>query len=283
MIHVGFISTLGRLRDVDPAQVKALAESIEEVGLINPITVYPREIIRNGQPVEGYGLVAGAHRLEAVKSLGWQEVPAIVVDLDDDDRIIAECDENLCGTKLTASEQAMFTAKRKDAYLNKHPETAHGANQHTRGEENFSTPDFATDTAAKTGVTARKVRMDAERGEKVTPAALAMVKGTSLDTGAFLDKLKKIKPDNQCEYVQRKLDSLNKPKPATKETGNKSKIDADVKSRAAKEAAEIIAEHVPGEWWDAIKANLYSAGARNIADAFTNITGESLMDKGGFK
>ena len=285
MIHVGFISTLGRLRDLDPAQVKALAESIEEVGMLNPITVYPREIIRNGQPVEGYGLVAGAHRLEAVKSLGWQEVPAIVVDLDDHDRVIAECDENLCGSKLTASEQAMFTAKRKDAYLAKHPETAHGGDRKSnpQDEDLNRAPSFANATAERTGVSRQTVERNAERGEKVTPAALAMVKGTSLDTGAFLDKLKKIKPENQCEYVQRKLDSLNKPKPATKETGNKSKIDADVKSRAAKEAAEIIAGHVPGEWWDAIKANLYSAGARNIADAFTNITGESLMDKGGFK
>ena len=105
----------------------------------------------------------------------------MVVDLNDDDRIIAECDENLCGTKLTASEQAMFTAKRKEAYLNKHPETAHGKATADK-EENISS--FDRDQAEKTGVTARKVRMDAARGEKVTPAALAMVKGTSLDTGA---------------------------------------------------------------------------------------------------
>ena len=284
MIHVGFISTLGRLREVDPAQVKSLAESIKEVGLINPITVYPREIIRNGQHVEGYGLVAGAHRLEACKSLGWQEVPALVVDLDANDRIIAECDENLCGSRLSPSEKAEFTAARKRAYEGKHGpakgNSARGANTVMgRGDvtDNLSTTSFADDQADKTGETARNVRRNAERGEKVTPAALAMVKGTSLDTGAFLDKLKKIKPDNQCDYVQRKLDDLNRPKP--KDDGKKAKIDADVKSRAAKEVAEIIAEHVPSGWWDAVKANLYAAGARNIADAFTNITGESLMDR----
>jgi len=209
MIPVGFISTMGRLREVDQDQVARLAESIKEVGLLNPITVYRREIIRNGQPVDGYGLVAGAHRLEACKRLGWQEVPAVVVDLDDDDRIIAECDENLCGTKVSATEQAMFTAKRKEAYLRKHPETAHGQASPSK-EENISS--FDRDQAAKTGVTSRKVRMDAERGEKVTPAALAMVKGTSLDTGAFLDRLKKVKPENQPDYVQRELDAAKKPK-----------------------------------------------------------------------
>ena len=254
MIHVGFISTLGRLRDVDPAQVKALAESIEEVGLINPITVYPREIIRNGQPVEGYGLVAGAHRLEAVKSLGWQEVPAIVVDLDDDDRIIAECDENLCGSKLTASEQAMFTATRKEAYLRKHPETAHGKASPGK-EDNLSS--FDRDQSEKTGVDPRTVRRNAERGEKVTPAALAMVKGTSLDTGAFLDKLKKIKPDNQCDYVQRELDKLRAPKPQKKAAAHAPDPDDDYSVRekhvtalmnawnkAGKEAREQFLERI---------------------------------------
>ena len=149
VIDVGFISTLGRLRAVDAAQVAALAASIKEVGLLNPITVYRRAIIRNGQDVDGYGIVAGAHRLEACKSLGWQEVPVVVVDLSDDARIIAECDENLCGSKLTASEQAEFTKMRKEAYLRLHPETVHGANQHTRGVDKLSTPSFAEDQAAK--------------------------------------------------------------------------------------------------------------------------------------
>lgn len=59
----------------------------------------------------------------------------------------------------------------------------------------------------------------------------------------------------------------------------RSKIDADVKERAAKEVAEIIAEYVPGEWWDAVKANLYAAGASNIANELTNATGQSIMDR----
>jgi ParB family chromosome partitioning protein len=221
MIHVGFISTLGRMRDVDPAQVKTLAESIKEVGLLNPITVYKREIIRNGQAADGYGLVAGAHRLEACKSLGWQEVPAQVVDLDDDDRIIAECDENLCGSRLTPAEKAEFTRARKEAYLRKHPETAAGvaqANGMNRKlgnnvADNLSATSFDNDQAEKTGVDPRTVRRNADRGEKITPAALAMVKGTKLDTGEFLDRLKKVKPENQCEYVQRELDAARKPKP----------------------------------------------------------------------
>jgi hypothetical protein len=93
-------------------------------------------------------------------------VPAVVVDLDENDRIIAECDENLCGSNLTPAEKAEFTAARKKAYLAKHPETAAGVAgataRHGDATENFSTASFADDTAARTGVTARKVCMDAD-------------------------------------------------------------------------------------------------------------------------
>lgn len=274
MIHVGFISTLGRLRDIDRDQVASLAESIKEVGLLNPITVYHREIIRNGQPCQGFGLIAGAHRLEACKSLGWQEVPAVVVDLDEHHRVIAECDENLCGSKLTAAEQAIFTAKRKAAYLALHPETEHGRNQHA-GVAKSATPSFADDQSQKTGVAARTVRQNAERGEKVSPAALALLKGTNLDKGTYLDKLKSMEPEEQVRKVS---EDLKPQKRQQSDTQKAAKIDADVKARAATEVAEMIAEHVPGEWWDAAKANLYASGAKNIADALSNIIGQSVMD-----
>lgn len=225
MIHVGFISTLGRLRSVDPTQVAALAASIAEVGLLNPITVYRREIIRNGQPAEGFGLVAGAHRLEACKSLGWQEVPAVIVDLDENDRTIAECDENLCATKLTPTEAAMFTAERKRAYEAKHPETAHGKASPGK-DDNLSS--FAADTAAKTGVDARTVQRNAERGAKVTTAAMAMVKGTGLDTGAYLDKLKKVAPADQPAKVKADLAALRDKAPKPPRVAPVPKDDADV-------------------------------------------------------
>jgi ParB family transcriptional regulator, chromosome partitioning protein len=206
-VDVGLISTLGRLRSTDAAQVKALAESIKEVGLLNPITVYRREIIRDGQPVEGYGLVAGAHRLEACKILGWQEVPTVAVDLSDDARVIAECDENLCASSLTKSERALFTRRRKEAYEALHPETAHGGDRKSSRQLcDLNEPArFTADTAAKTGQSERAVQRDAERGEKITPAALEKIKGTRLDTGVYLDKLKKVAPEKQVETVERDL------------------------------------------------------------------------------
>ena len=53
----------------------------------------------------------------------------------------------------------------------------------------------------------------------------------------------------------------------------------DVFRTSTNNVAEMIAEHVPGEWWDAIKANLYASGASGIANELTNITGQSVMDR----
>lgn len=67
---------------------------------------------------------------------------------------------------------------------------------------------FTEDTAAKTGKSERTIQRDAQRGEDIDPPALGMVRGTPLDTGAFLDQLRKIKPENQLSFVERKLEAL---------------------------------------------------------------------------
>ena len=64
-----------RLRDgrrkLDTDHIKELADSIQELGLLNPITI-DRE----------YFLIAGLHRLEAAKQLGWTKVECTVSSLE---------------------------------------------------------------------------------------------------------------------------------------------------------------------------------------------------------
>lgn len=194
-----------RLRDLSEATVAALVNSIGDVGLLNPITVYPRKLFRGGNQVDGYGLVAGLHRKVACERLGLVEIEANVVDLDDLDRQIAECDENLCGTQLSASDRARFTKRRKDAYEAKYPETKHGGDRKSHQVDNLSTRSFADDQAAATGVDPRTVRRDAERGEKIDPRALAKVTNTKLDTGKYLDGLKALPVGEQIKKVQADL------------------------------------------------------------------------------
>ncbi|WP_210241807.1 hypothetical protein [Mesorhizobium sp. B2-5-9] len=81
---------------------------------------------------------------------------ADVIEADDLHAELTMIDENLCRAELSPGDRAVWTARRKAIYLEMHPETKHGENQYTRGEENISTPSFAKDTAEKTGQTHRK-------------------------------------------------------------------------------------------------------------------------------
>ena len=60
-----------RRRDLDPAKVEALAESVLEEGIKVPIQVRP-----DGDRLV---LVEGLHRMEAAKALGEETVPALLV------------------------------------------------------------------------------------------------------------------------------------------------------------------------------------------------------------
>lgn len=275
-LPISSIAPRADARAIDPATVAGLAESIAAVGLINPIRVRASG--------DGWEVIAGMHRLEACKSLGLVEIGCDVVEDDDLRAELAMIDENLCRAELSPSDRARQTARRKAIYLELHPETGHGTPGVSRQvgdtRERANADRFTSDTAKATGTSERTVQRDAERGEKVIDEALDMIRGTKLDTGTYLDKLKKLDANDQVQAVKRDLAFLRQQERDKAKAATRSKIDSDVKARAAKEVAEIIAEHVPGEWWDAVKANLYAAGASNIAHELTNITGQAVFDRG---
>ena len=106
-IHIFQIKINDGRREADPEAVHELADSISKVGLLNPITVD-----------QEYTLIAGLHRLEAAKLLGWAEIECSVNDLDGLLAELAEIDEmilsisvdtfnsKICGTYAAASRAA---------------------------------------------------------------------------------------------------------------------------------------------------------------------------------
>lgn len=84
-------------RHRDDEALAQLAESINSVGLIAPIRVR-----RVGH---GYEVVAGSHRLQAVDSLGWREVPCVVTTDDDIAAELAMIAENLHRAELSVLER----------------------------------------------------------------------------------------------------------------------------------------------------------------------------------
>ena len=73
--------------------VDSLKKSIESVGLIHPLTVNAEN-----------ELLAGARRFQAVRELGWDEVPVQVIDRDLLVQELISIDENLVRAPLTSLE-----------------------------------------------------------------------------------------------------------------------------------------------------------------------------------
>lgn len=279
MIPVDMIENGQRLRAISEAQVASLINSIADVGLLNPITVYPRQLYRGGVAVDGYGLIAGLHRKTAYERLGLAEIEANVLDLPDLERQIAECDENLCAPQLTPADRAMFTKRRKEAYEALHPETRHGANQHTRSSQVAKS--YADDQAEKTGVHANTVRRDAARGAKVEEEALQLIRGTQFDNGTYIDRLARLDKADQVKAVKEDVAVLKRPSQLPSLASvQRVKLDADIRTRAAKACAELLAEHLPPDAWDHFKSNLAVTTTKDLLTEFTNITGQSIMDRG---
>ena len=104
------------------AEVDKLAASIKEIGLIQPITVISKTIMR-GLPEPGWKIVAGHHRVAACRALGWTEIDALVIDdvsyLQSE---LIEIDENLCRAELSKAQRTKHTKRRADVWLALHPE-----------------------------------------------------------------------------------------------------------------------------------------------------------------
>lgn len=223
-IPIKLVNIGDRLRGLDEGQVLALMESIKEVGLINPVLVYPRRIMGDDFPAgaDGYELITGAHRLEAYKRLGHSEILARIVKKPGDSRdgllhSLMEVDENLCGPWLSNKDRIRFLQRRKDIYIALHPETRLGASQAAgmnralgRGGQvvrdvESNVVSFAKETAQRTGRSERDIRRDVERGEKIKPSLFDKIDGTALDTGKYLDQLKRLPMKEQEEKVKHDL------------------------------------------------------------------------------
>lgn len=146
---------LGR-RDASLNGIGELVRSISEVGLLNPITVDPE-----------HTLIAGLHRLEAAKRLGWTEIECTVCGLEGLQAELVEIDENVVRTALSTIEYGELLERRKEIYESLHPETKAGAAQaagmnratgrHVSDKMSPTSKSFAQDTAAKLGISARTV------------------------------------------------------------------------------------------------------------------------------
>ncbi|QEK13524.1 ParB/RepB/Spo0J family partition protein [Crassaminicella thermophila] len=86
-------------KNFDQEKLNALAESIKMHGIIQPIVVRPIE--------KGYEIVAGERRWKACRQAGIQEVPCIIREMDEKERMEIALIENLQREDLNPIEEAL--------------------------------------------------------------------------------------------------------------------------------------------------------------------------------
>ena len=174
-IEINKIIVIDRKRACDDAEAKKLAESIRQIGLMHPITLD-----------KDLNLIAGLHRLEACKQLGWSEIPAIILDADSLTAELAEIDENLIRKSLTALENAEQLKRRKEIYEALHPESKpENIKSKNLPKRNLfvsgKVKTFTQDAAEKTGKSQRSIQQDIQIASNISGEVKQEIKGTEIE------------------------------------------------------------------------------------------------------
>jgi ParB family transcriptional regulator, chromosome partitioning protein len=97
-------------RRIDGEAVSALAGSISEQGIVQPVLVRPRA-------AGGWELIAGERRWRAAREAGLKTIPAVVRHADDRDSLLLALVENVAREQLTPVEEARAYAVLMDEFV----------------------------------------------------------------------------------------------------------------------------------------------------------------------
>lgn len=185
-----------RLRPVSEAAVEALIALIEEYGFTSPILVRKHRW--------GYALLDGAHRLEAMKRLGNDEIPVTACTCTDVDAALMEAGQNLPGG-MGALDDAVFLAAWKRAYLKKHPETARGvAGALSRWDMQPANSSFASMVASRRGITERQIAKIIKAAEELESHEVEALRAAPKIAISDLTEISKITdPDERHAVIMR--------------------------------------------------------------------------------
>lgn len=201
-IRIDLIIQGDRVRLLNNSRVMQLADSIEDQGLIHPITVRPEP---DGT---GYLLVSGGHRLAAFAELGREIIPAHVREFADDLAArLFEVRENLQRENLSALDRAMHLAAEKAIYEARNPETKHGGNR--KGDQVANNANlirkrrFTKEMADELGCGESDIQRAIRIANGITPELQAEIHGTALaDNQAQLLKLIALPPEDLGPVVR---------------------------------------------------------------------------------
>lgn len=181
-------------READREHIRELADSIRELGLLNPITVDRDNT-----------LIAGLHRLEAAKLLSWSEIECTVSSLEGLQAELAEIDENFVRNDLSTLEYGEMLLRRKEIYESLHPETKNGGDKKSEKIRSAkctsdSVKSFVQDTAEKLGVHPSTVKRQVQTAKNLTPETKEIIKSADSKISKLSAlKLSRLEPEQQQE------------------------------------------------------------------------------------
>ena len=187
-----------RLRAVEEEHAIAIAQSIVEHGLINPITVRRTNAAKDGN----YTLVAGAHRLRAVVINDDTDIDAIIVDADKAEGQLIEITENLFRNELSVIDRATFVASYREIWERTYGKIEAGRpnNRANLAQliEDEGQVGFSQHVADRMGFSTRTVKRLTQISSNLHPDIRDAVRGTSIaDNQSALLKLAKMEPKKQ--------------------------------------------------------------------------------------
>jgi N6-adenosine-specific RNA methylase IME4 len=196
-----------RKREINKDKVQDLAESIKELGLINPITV-----------TKGNVLVAGNHRIEAYKLLGKDEIEVRVIDKRALLIELAEIDENLIRNELHYIDRGNHFARKQEIYEDLYAETRNGGDRKSKIRKRNPLSDkssFVTDTSKRIDKSETVIREELHIAKNISTELKQQIKGTDIGkTDAF--KISRMKPEEQIKVVEKIVDGAKSVVDATR-------------------------------------------------------------------
>jgi ParB family chromosome partitioning protein len=99
-VPIESIKVKKRIRE-EMGDISALAESMKRFGQISPIVISSDKV-----------LIAGGRRLEAARSLGWNNINAVIAEITDELTMLEyEREENIQRANFTPAEEALASQK----------------------------------------------------------------------------------------------------------------------------------------------------------------------------
>lgn len=186
-----------RKRKLNIEKVAALAESFSLLGQLEPITL--------ASSGEKYTLLAGLHRLEAAKFLGWETIDAELFQGDELECELVEIDENLMNNELTVLEQGEHIQRRNEILEAMGRKREVG--RYPSNGETVSPLKTTEDIAKDAGLSERSAQQRMQIARDITPDVKELIRDTPIaDSTTQLLELARLEPEEQIEVAKQSVD-----------------------------------------------------------------------------